>query len=38
MASINRTNGAQAMPQGASKLDDATIKQLTCWIQNGKPQ
>lgn len=23
------------MPEGASKLDDATIETLTCWVKNG---
>jgi cytochrome c553 len=38
MASIRHESGADAMPRGASKLDDNTIKQLACWIQNGKTQ
>jgi cytochrome c553 len=38
MASIRQESGAEAMPRGASKLDDNTIKQLACWIQNGKTQ
>jgi cytochrome c553 len=38
LASIKHESGADAMPQGAAKLDDATIKNITCWVQNGKPQ
>jgi cytochrome c553 len=38
MASIRQESGAEAMPHGAAKLDEATIKQVACWIQNGKPQ
>ncbi len=38
LASIKHESGADAMPQGSAKLDDATIKNITCWVQNGKPQ
>ena len=38
MGSIQHASGYNAMPQGASQLDDATIKTLSCWVQNGSPQ
>lgn len=38
LKSIKHESGASAMPQGQNKLDNATIKILECWIQNGTPQ
>ncbi|MFN8338157.1 MAG: hypothetical protein U0T36_03985 [Saprospiraceae bacterium] len=38
LKSIKHESGATAMPQGGSKLPDATIKIIQCWIQNGTPQ
>jgi len=26
------------MPQGQSKLADATINKLDCWVKNGCPE
>jgi cytochrome c553 len=36
--SIQHLSGYTAMPKGASKLSDADIKTLNCWVQNGQPQ
>jgi cytochrome c553 len=36
--SIQHLSGYTAMPQGASKMSDADIKTLNCWVQNGQPQ
>jgi hypothetical protein len=38
LGSIQHKSGYNAMPQGSAKLDDATIKTLSCWVQNGSPQ
>lgn len=38
LGSIQHKSGFKAMPQGSAKLDDATIKTLSCWVQNGSPQ
>lgn len=38
MGSIQHLSGYKAMPQGKSKLSDAQIKTISCWIENGKPQ
>jgi hypothetical protein len=38
IGSIQHASGYNAMPQGASQLDDATIKTLSCWVQNGRPE
>lgn len=27
-----------AMPQGAAKLDEATIEKIACWTKNGMPK
>ncbi len=35
ISSMQHRSGVSAMPRGASKLDDNTIKQIYCWIQNG---
>ena len=36
--SIQHLSGYDAMPKGASKMSDADIKTLNCWVQNGMPQ
>lgn len=38
LASIQHSSGVRPMPEDASKLNDATIKQVYCWIENGAPQ
>jgi len=38
LGSIQHKSGYDAMPRGASKLSDATIKLISCWVQNGSPQ
>jgi len=38
LGSIQHKSGYKAMPQGGSKLDDASIKILSCWVQNGSPE
>jgi hypothetical protein len=35
LASIHHASGVEAMPRGASKLSDATINKLDCWVKNG---
>ncbi|GBL35447.1 hypothetical protein EMGBS15_10420 [Filimonas sp.] len=37
LGSVQHISGYTAMPEGASKLDDTTIKTLSCWVQNGEP-
>lgn len=37
LCSIEHGNGCEAMPQGGTQLDDATIKIVACWIENGAP-
>jgi hypothetical protein len=36
--SIQHLSGYEAMPKGGSKLADADLKALNCWVQNGMPQ
>lgn len=38
LGSIQHKSGFDKMPQGGAKLDDATIKTLSCWVQNGTPE
>jgi hypothetical protein len=38
LGSIQHKSGYDAMPKGSSKLDDATIKIISCWVQNGSPE
>jgi hypothetical protein len=38
LASIHHASGVEAMPRGASKLSDAVINKLDCWVKNGCPQ
>jgi len=35
VGSVQHLSGYQSMPQGAAKLDDASIKKIVCWSQNG---
>ncbi len=37
VGAIKHRPGFSAMPQGASKLDDCTIKQIEAWIADGMP-
>ncbi len=38
LGSIQHKSGFEAMPQGSSKLSDATLTKIACWVQNGIPQ
>lgn len=38
LGSIKQQSGYDKMPQGGSKLSDANIKLIECWISNGTPQ
>lgn len=38
LGAIQHRSGFPAMPFGGSKLPDATIQILTCWVENGSPQ
>lgn len=38
LASVHHASGVKAMPQGQSKLSDASINKLDCWVKNGCPQ
>ncbi len=38
LASVHHASGVKAMPQGQSKLADATINKLDCWVKNGCPE
>ena len=35
LGSINHEKGFDKMPAGHAKLDDATIRTITCWISSG---
>ena len=35
VGAVQHVSGYQQMPKGKSKLDDATVKKITCWAQNG---
>lgn len=37
VASIQHKSGYDKMPKGASKLTDANVKLISCWVQNGMP-
>ena len=37
VASIQHNSRYSQLPQGASKLSDAAIKTVACWVQNGMP-
>lgn len=38
VASIQHKSGYSKMPRRASKLSDADVKSITCWVQNGMPE
>ncbi len=38
LKSIKHESGSSKMPQGGSKLPDATITKIECWIKNGTPE
>lgn len=38
LGSIQHSSGYDAMPQGGSKLSDANIKIIYCWVQNNSPE
>ena len=38
LGAIQHKSGYDAMPKSSAKLDDATIKILSCWVQNGSPE
>lgn len=38
LGSIEHLSGYTSMPEGAAKLNDADIKTIACWVQNGMPQ
>lgn len=35
LASVHHASGVDAMPDGQTKLPDATINKLDCWVKNG---
>jgi hypothetical protein len=38
LTSVHHGSGVKAMPLGSSKLSDASINILDCWVKNGCPQ
>lgn len=38
MGSMEHQSAYEAMPQGMSKLTDAELQLIGCWIQNGTPE
>jgi len=38
LGSIKHDEGFSRMPQGGSKLSDATINIIACWIDSGSPE
>ena len=38
LCTIYQEGGCTPMPRGASKLADADIHDLTCWVKNNYPQ
>lgn len=38
VGAVQHASGFAPMPQGGSKLDDASIKLINCWSQNGTPE
>jgi hypothetical protein len=38
LASIHHASGVEKMPYKGTKLDDATINLLDCWVKNGCPE
>lgn len=37
LGSMQHLSGYEAMPQGGSKLTDAQLRTIGCWVQNGMP-
>ncbi len=38
LGAIQHKSGYSKMPRGGSKLSDADIKTITCWVQSNMPQ
>jgi hypothetical protein len=38
MGSMQHKLGYSKMPKGGSKLSDAELQKIYCWVQNGTPQ
>jgi len=38
IGAIMHKDGFTPMPKNRSKLDDATIEKISCWIRNGSPE
>lgn len=38
LGAIQHKSGYSKMPKGASKLSDADVKTVTCWVQNNMPE
>jgi cytochrome c553 len=38
LGSMQHKSGYDVMPRGASKLSDATLTKIACWVQNGTPE
>ncbi len=38
LGSMQHKSGYNAMPKSASKLSDASLTKIACWVQNGTPQ
>lgn len=38
LGSMQHLSGYESMPKGGSKLSDAQLKTVACWVQNGTPQ
>lgn len=37
VGSVQHKSGYSKMPRDASKLSDADVKSITCWVQSGMP-
>lgn len=38
LGSMQHLSGYKSMPKGGSKLSDAQLKTISCWIENGTPE
>jgi hypothetical protein len=38
LGSIQHKRGFEEMPHDAPKLDENSVKILSCWVQNGSPE
>ncbi len=38
MGSMQHLSGYDNMPKGSTKLSDAQLQKISCWIQNGMPE